>query len=87
MSIEQPVFKITSDYEFYCYLKANLPKGFAIEAEPDTSYYSEWKYRYILYHGDRALKEFAGNFKEIKKGSLVEEAERTLKNIKEHGTC
>lgn len=87
MASDQPVFNITSDFEFYCYLKANLPEGFTIQSEPETSYYSEWSYRYILYHGSEPIKKFEGKFKEIELGSLIEEAERVLRQIKEHGTC
>lgn len=78
-------FTIKSDYEFYCYLKAHLPKEYTIISEPEKSYYSEWSFHYILNHKGKVLKEYKGNFLDIQKGYLVTEAERLFKEIKEHG--
>jgi hypothetical protein len=82
---QNTLFTIKSDFEFYCYLKAHLPKEYTIVSEPEKSYYSEWCYHYILFHKDKLLKEYKGNFLEIKKGDLVKEAEKMLNEIKEHG--
>lgn len=83
----EPIFTITSDYEFYCYLKIHLPTEYSIVSEPEKSYYSEWSFHYILYHNDRVIKEYKGNFQDIQKGCLVKEAEAILKKIREQGKC
>jgi hypothetical protein len=80
------MFKIKSDYEFYCYLKACLPKTYTILSEPQTSYYSEWLFKYKIYYKDKLFYEYSGNFLDIKKGYLVNEAKRLLKNIG-HNQC
>jgi len=68
-----------SDFEFYCFLKANLPKGYEIIAEPQTSYYSEWKFCYQVYFENQLIKSYAGDFRQIAPGSLVHAAEELLK--------
>jgi len=76
-----PFFAIKSDYEFYCYLKVHLPEEFEIVSEPQKSYYSEWGFHYKIFHKDRLLKKYRGNFLDIKKGSLVDEAKKMLKKL------
>lgn len=78
------LFTIKSNYEFYCYLKAHLPKEYSIVSEPLKSYYSEWTFHYILYHKERILKEYKGSFLNIKREFLVKKGERILKRIKEN---
>ena len=43
------MFEITSDLEFYCYLKYHLPEGYEIVAEPQKSYGSENVFHYKFY--------------------------------------
>ena len=74
-------FKIKSDFEFYCYLKAHLPAGYKIISEPSKSYYSEWKYDYKIYHKKILYKEYSGDFRTIKAGSLINEAENIMYNL------
>ncbi len=74
-------FEIKSDYEFYCYLKMHLPREFKIVSEPQKSYYSEWDFHYNIFHKDKLLKECSGNFLEIQKGSLVNEAKEILEKL------
>lgn len=76
-------FEIQSDFEFYCYLKAHLPVGYRVVAQPHQSYFSEWHYRYQIYHKDRLFREYRGTFKEMEKGSLVKEAKKILESIGE----
>lgn len=75
------MFKIKSDYEFYCYLKAHLPTNYTILSEPQKSYYSEWLFHYRIYYKDKLFCEYSGTFLDIKKGYLVNKAKRLLKNI------
>lgn len=74
-------FTINHDYEFYCYLKANLPEGYKIISEPLKGYYSEWFYNYTIFHNNKIINEFRGNFKEIKQGELVQIATQIINNI------
>lgn len=74
---------MTRDDEFYVLLKSSLPSDYRIEAEPRTSYYSEWLFCYKLYHHDKLLRTFAGDFKEIPAGFLIQEAQALLGVIQE----
>jgi hypothetical protein len=75
------MFPIERDEEFYVFLKSSLPSRFRIEAEPSTSYYSEWVFEYKLYKGDSFLKTFKGDYRTLEKGKLVSEAIRVLKDL------
>jgi hypothetical protein len=75
------MFTIEQDYEFYVFLKSSLPAAFRIEAEPSTSYYSEWMFHYKLYHQDELLRTFEGDYRSLKKGALVRTAIKVLSDI------
>ena len=74
-------FPIERDYEFYVFLKSSLPPRFRIEAEPSTSYYSEWMFHYNLYDGDLLLQTFKGDYRTVEKGALVREAINVLNKL------
>jgi hypothetical protein len=74
-------FTIKSDVEFYCYLKACLPAGYTIVAEPSTAYYSEWQYHYRIFHGSELIRELKGDFHSLEKGLLVREAGRIMNDV------
>lgn len=75
-------FDISSDLEFYCYLKMHLPDGYRIVAEPQKSYYSEWDFSYAVCYEEQLLREYAGDFREIEPGYLVREAKQLLASIR-----
>ena len=75
------MFPIERDDEFYVFLKSSLPSRYRLEAEPSTSYYSEWMFDYKLYDGDVLLKSFIGDFRTLEKGMLVREAIKVLKEL------
>jgi hypothetical protein len=75
------MFPIQRDDEFYVFLKSSLPSRFRIEAEPSTSYYSEWMFHYKLYEGDVLLQTFKGDYRTLEKGTLVREAMKVLNNL------
>jgi len=79
----QQRFDITSNFEFYCYLKAHLPTGYSIVPEPSASYYTEWAFQYFIYCGDELFMEFCGNYLAIGSGYLVREAKRILRLVEE----
>jgi hypothetical protein len=75
------MFPIQRDDEFYVFLKSSLPSRFRIEADPSTSYYSEWMFHYKLYDGDVLLQTFKGDYRTLEKGTLVREAMKVLNNL------
>ncbi len=74
-------FEIENDFEFYCFLKARLPKQYQVIAEPSTSYYSEWMYNYQIFLDGKLIDEIKGNFKEVKPGELVSKANEILNRL------
>jgi hypothetical protein len=74
-------FAISSDLDFYCFLKAHLQGAYTIVSEPEKSYYSEWDFCYKILKNEVLFAEYNGNFKTIEKGSLVREAMEVLKQI------
>jgi len=75
------VFPIERDDEFYVFLKTSLPSRYRVEAEPSTSYYSEWLFHYNLYDGDVLLQTFEGDYRKLEKGTLVREAMKVLSKL------
>ena len=75
------MFPIERDDEFYVFLKSGLPPKYRIEAEPSSSYYSEWMFHYNLYDGDILMQTFKGDYRTLEKGTLVREAMKVLNNI------
>lgn len=74
-------FTMSSDLDFYCFLKAHLGDGYTIVSEPQKSYYSEWDFCYKIFERQALLAEYTGNFKSLEKGVLVKEAMEILKKI------
>lgn len=60
-----------SDLEAYCYLRRFLPPGHSVQAEPTPEYFSEWQFRYLVCRGEQVIAELAGDFREIRPGSLA----------------
>jgi len=75
------LFEITSDFEFYCYLKAHLPAKYTIVSKPLKSYYSERYFRYLIHKEGKFFKEYTGSFDDIEKEYLVGEAKKILESI------
>ena len=71
-------FEIKSDLEFYCYLKANLPDGYTIIAEPEKTYFNEWQYCYKLFYQNKLLDTYSGSYKDIETGYLVKKAKQLI---------
>lgn len=77
-----PTFDVESDYDVYCYLRANLPPGYDVTAKPSKEYYSEWHFNYEVLVGGEVIRRFAGDFRTIPKGSLAEEAREFVASIR-----
>ena len=69
---------ITSDLEFYCYLKVNMPIGFSIVSEPSAGYYSQHQFCYKIYRGTELLSTISGDFTKMQRGFLVSKAQSIL---------
>ena len=78
----KPRFKIKSDLEFYCYLKANLPSEYSIISEPEKSYFNEWNYCYKIFYKDELIDKYIGNFRNIEKGYLIIKANQLVKKYR-----
>ena len=70
---------IDSDLDFYCYLKANLPTAYTIVSEPSAAYYSEWLFCYKIHKQSELLWSVSGDFRTLRRGSLVRRARHILK--------
>lgn len=75
-------FNIEHNYEFYCFLKANLPEKYKILSEPSPNYYSEWYFDYKILFNSEVIEEIKGNFNDLKQGELVRKAEEILDKYK-----
>ena len=75
-------FTIDNDFEFYCFLKANLPEDYKIVSEPSKNYYSEWFFDYKLFHNNELIDEIKGNFNNIENGELIQKANQIIKQLK-----
>ena len=74
-------FDIKHNYEFYVWLKSNLPEGYHIQSEPSSAYYSEWKFCYKFYKGEQLIETIEGDFRELPTGALVNKAINLLETI------
>jgi len=70
---------IEEDSEFYAYLKRYLPTHIRIETDPSAEYFSEYLYRYKIFINERIVEDIQGDFRNIRKGELVNLAEQILK--------
>jgi hypothetical protein len=75
-------FPILRDDEFYVVMKSSVPSPYRIEAEPSPAYYSEWNFCYKLYHGEKLVRTFEGDFRKISAGSLIAEAREWLDRVR-----
>ena len=80
-------FTLSSDLDFYCFLKADLPAGYEIIAEPQTGYYTEWQFCYKVYRGPQLIKTYEGNFRNLSPGSLVQSAKALLAELQGESQC
>ncbi len=58
------------DNEVYCWLKQQLEPRFQVTADPGTSYFSEFLYRYDVRDGDRRVARLEGDFRVLLQGEL-----------------
>jgi hypothetical protein len=71
-------FRIETDAEAYCFLKASLTPNYTVTALPQTDYFAQWQYHYRISSGHRILHELRGDFRTITPGSLATNAARIV---------
>jgi hypothetical protein len=74
-------FEITDERQTFCWLRSRLEPGFRVVAEPDTSYYSEQKFCYRVYDGEKLLREFRGDFRTIVPQTLLSAARAFVQQL------
>ena len=67
-------FEITDEHQTFCWLRARLEPRYRVVAEPDASYYSEHRFCYRVYDGDKLLREFRGDFRTLVPQTLLSAA-------------
>ena len=70
--------ELTSDLEFYCFLKMSLPAGFSIAVDPPAGYFTEWFFCYTVYWGSVLFRRIEGDFRSIIPGTLIHSASAIL---------
>jgi hypothetical protein len=74
-------FRIETDAEAYCFLKASLTPSYIVTALPQTDYFSQWLFHYRVSSGHRILHELRGDFRTIIPGSLAAQAVRIVRSL------
>ncbi len=75
-------FSLQSDHDVYCWLKNLLEPVFRVVTEPATSYFLEHQYRYVIWYEQEKLFELTGDFRIMQPGTLVQEANRILAELR-----
>ena len=73
-------FRIQTDAEAYCFLKALLTPKYTVTALPQPDYFAQWQYCYRVSSGNRLLYELQGDFRTIVPGSLAAQASRIVRS-------
>ena len=74
-------FEITDERQTFCWLRARLEPRFRVIAEPDASYYSEHKFCYRVYDGEKLLREFRGDFRTLVPQTLLSAARALVEQL------
>ncbi len=74
-------FDITDERQTFCWLRMRLEPRYRVVAEPDASYYSEHKFCYRVYDGDKPLREFRGDFRTLVPQTLLSAARALVEQL------
>lgn len=77
-------FEITDERQTFCWLRARLEPRYRVVAEPDASYYSEHKFCYRVYDGDKLVREFHGDFRTLVPQTLLSAARALVEQLGSH---
>ncbi len=78
-------FEITDERQTFCWLRMRLEPRYRVVAEPDTSYYSEYKFCYRVYDGEKLLREFRGDFRTLVPQTLLSAARAFVQQLEARG--
>jgi hypothetical protein len=78
-------FEITDERQTFCWLRMRLEPKYRVVAEPDASYYSEHKFCYRVYDGEKLLREFRGDFRTLVPQSLLSAARALVGQLESQG--
>ena len=78
-------FEITDERQTFCWLRMRLEPKYRVVAEPDASYYSEHKFCYRVYDGEKLLREFRGDFRTLVPQTLLSAARALVGQLESQG--
>ena len=78
-------FEITDERQTFCWLRMRLEPKYRVVAEPDASYYSEHKFCYRVYDGEKLLREFCGDFRTLVPQTLLSAARALVGQLESQG--
>jgi hypothetical protein len=78
-------FEITDERQTFCWLRMKLEPRYRVVAEPDASYYSEHKFCYRVYDGEKLLREFRGDFRTLVPQTLLSAARALVGQLEAQG--
>ncbi len=70
-----------SDNAVYCWLRRSLEPRFQVCCEPAAAYYSEQLFRYVIRDGDHVIGQLHGDFRLLKSGQLIADAEQLVRSL------
>ena len=76
------VFEINRNSEVYCWLRYHLAPQYWVVAEPQPGYFSEQTFCYRVFDREQLLYEMRGDFRELRPGSLVDQAQRIVQDLR-----
>jgi len=74
-------FEITDERQTFCWLRMKLEPRYRVVAEPDASYYSEHKFCYRVYSGEKLLRELRGDFRTLVPQTLLSAARGLVQQL------
>ena len=78
-------FEIIDERQTFCWLRMRLEPRYRVVAEPDASYYSEHKFCYRVYDGEKLLREFRGDFRTLVPQTLLSAARALVHQLEAQG--
>ena len=76
-----PMPRPASNSEVYCWLKQRLEPDYSVTACPESGYFSEHHYHYLISHNGILIHELEGYFRHLTDGQLVQTADQLLNQL------
>ena len=74
-------FEIIDERQTFCWLRTRLEPRYRVIAEPDASYYSEHRFCYRVFDGEKLLREFRGDFRTLAPQTLLSAARALVEHL------